>query len=187
MRDFILVKDDFMSKEWCDSAIEYYENMVGMGFGRDRSQHQTQLLIDDFSIDLDFMRFPVRFTNHADFVQKIWDETYIEYTTKICPILENAEPPSIKKTKIQKTLPGQGYHMWHCESTTGSTSNRLLAFMMYLNTVDEGGETEFLYQSKRITPVSSRFAMWPANFTHVHRGNPPLSGEKYIITGWIEF
>ena len=28
--------------------------------------------------------------------------------------------------------------------------------------------------------------MWPAHWTHIHRGNPPLSGEKYIATSWIE-
>jgi hypothetical protein len=58
--------------------------------------------------------------------------------------------------------------------------------MMYLNDVDDGGETEFLYQSKRYKPVKGRVLIWPAGFTHVHRGNPPLSGEKYIATSWLE-
>ena len=50
----------------------------------------------------------------------------------------------------------------------------------------EGGETEFLYQSKRFQPKRGQFLIWPAGFTHVHRGNPPLSGEKYISTSWLE-
>jgi len=29
--------------------------------------------------------------------------------------------------------------------------------------------------------------VWPSQFTHIHRGNPPLSNDKYIITGWIEY
>jgi len=24
-------------------------------------------------------------------------------------------------------------------------------------------------------------------FTHTHRGNPPLSNTKYIMTGWLEY
>ena len=57
--------------------------------------------------------------------------------------------------------------------------------MIYLNDVEEGGETEFLYQKIRIKPKSNMGLIWPGGFTHTHRGNPPLSGTKYILTGWI--
>jgi hypothetical protein len=65
--------------------------------------------------------------------------------------------------------------------------NRIMAFMLYLNDVEVGGETEFLYQKTRIKPQKDRLVIWPAGYTHPHRGNPPLSNEKYIITGWIEY
>jgi hypothetical protein len=58
--------------------------------------------------------------------------------------------------------------------------------ILYLNDVDEGGETEFLYQSIRIKPKKGTLILCPGSFTHTHRGNPPLSGEKYIVTTWIE-
>jgi hypothetical protein len=65
--------------------------------------------------------------------------------------------------------------------------SRVLVFTLYLNDVEEGGETEFLYLSKRVQPKTGRMVIWPAGFTHTHRGNPPLKGDKYIITGWVEF
>lgn len=49
------------------------------------------------------------------------------------------------------------------------------------------GETEFLYYPRRIKPKQGTLIVFPGAFTHAHRGNPPLSGDKYIITGWIEF
>jgi len=58
--------------------------------------------------------------------------------------------------------------------------------MLYLNTVSEGGETEFLYLHRRIKPLQGRLLIFPASFTHTHRGNPPLSGDKYILTSWLE-
>ena len=58
---------------------------------------------------------------------------------------------------------------------------------LYLNTVEEGGETEFLYQSMRVSPVQGTMLLWPAPWTQTHRGNPPLKGTKYIITTWLEF
>tara|TARA_Y100000004_G_C8955092_1_gene430427 strand:+ start:2822 stop:3433 length:612 start_codon:yes stop_codon:yes gene_type:complete len=85
---------------------------------------------------------------------------------------------------VQRTLPKQGYHSWHSEDPSSMTTRRVLVNMMYLNDVDDAGETEFLYQSKRIQPKKGRIVIWPAGFTHTHRGNPPLSGEKYIATAW---
>ena len=57
--------------------------------------------------------------------------------------------------------------------------------MMYLNNDFEGGETEFLYQKRRIQPEPGTIVIWPAQWTHQHKGNMVLSGNKYIVTGWI--
>jgi len=88
--------------------------------------------------------------------------------------------------KIQKTLPKEGYHQWHIEHMRGAKGEpRAFAFSIYLNDVEEGGETEFLHFSQRIKPKQGRVVIWPAAFPYVHRGNPPLSGEKYILTSWM--
>ena len=90
--------------------------------------------------------------------------------------------------KIQKTLPTEGYHIWHVEHglQTEGASDRAFVFTIYLNDVKEGGETEFLHFSKRVKPKKGRIVIWPASFPYVHRGNPPISGEKYILTSWIK-
>ena len=62
-----------------------------------------------------------------------------------------------------------------------------MAYILYLNTVKEGGETEFLYQHLRVKPEAGTFLLFPADYMYTHRGNPPLTEEKYIVTGWIEF
>ena len=88
--------------------------------------------------------------------------------------------------KIQKTLPTEGYHVWHLEHGSGyENEKRALVFSVYLNDVEEGGETEFLHFSKRVKPKTGRIVIWPAAFPYVHRGNPPLSGEKYMLTSWM--
>jgi len=102
-------------------------------------------------------------------------------------VLKAAEMHKIYTVKIQRTRPTEGYHVWHFEDATRAHSNRILTFMVYLNDIEDGGETEFLYLSKRVKPVAGRVLIWPAGFTHTHRGNPPLKDTKYIITGWVEF
>ena len=86
---------------------------------------------------------------------------------------------------LQKTEPLQGYHTFHSENLAWHGHNRTLAWMLYLNDIEEGGETEFLYQQLKIKPKRNTFVIWSGSFTHLHRGNPPISGTKYILTGWF--
>lgn len=66
-----------------------------------------------------------------------------------------------------------------------STATRALAFMYYLNDVHAGGETEFIEQKIKIVPKAGRMAVFPANWTHLHRANAPVSGPKYIINSFL--
>ena len=59
--------------------------------------------------------------------------------------------------------------------------------MFYLNDVEEGGETEFYYQDKKIKPKQGSMVIAPAYFTHTHRGCIPVSNDKYIVTSWVLF
>ena len=53
-----------------------------------------------------------------------------------------------------------------------------------LNDLNDSGETEFLYQKKKVKPKAGRVLIFPGSFTHLHRGNPPYEA-KYIATGWL--
>ena len=86
--------------------------------------------------------------------------------------------------KLQKTPPKGGYHVWHCEQRSKNAS-RVLAWTIYLNDIPNGeGETEFLWQGLRVQPKAGTVSIFPASFTHTHRGNPVYSCDKYIATGW---
>ena len=61
---------------------------------------------------------------------------------------------------VQRTKPGEGYHSFHFEKGSLGTNRRVAATMMCLNTVEEGGETEFLYQHKRFKPVAGQVLIW---------------------------
>tara|TARA_B100000131_G_C17751250_1_gene465286 strand:+ start:18 stop:590 length:573 start_codon:yes stop_codon:yes gene_type:complete len=88
-------------------------------------------------------------------------------------------------TLLQKTEPTGGYHDFHTENLGWDNSSRSITWMIYLNNVEEGGETEWLYQKKKVKPTTGTAVIWPGGYTHYHRGNPPMS-TKYIATGWIQ-
>ena len=93
---------------------------------------------------------------------------------------------------VQKYLQSSGgYHHWHSEiypqNASCETLHRVLLFQFYLNDVERGGETEFLYQGRKVEARKGRLIIAPAGFTHTHKGHVPVSGDKLIATSWILF
>tara|TARA_B100000575_G_C23105758_1_gene638241 strand:+ start:1242 stop:1841 length:600 start_codon:yes stop_codon:yes gene_type:complete len=88
---------------------------------------------------------------------------------------------------IQKYNPGQHFKKIHTERGNLGTLHRVFAFMTYLNDVEEGGSTYFSHYDLEIIPKKGLTLIWPAEWTHAHRGNIIKKGTKYIITGWINF
>ena len=84
-----------------------------------------------------------------------------------------------------------GYPYWHCElyprDASGETLHRHLLWTLYLNDGFDAGETEFLFQQRKIAPRTGDLLIAPTAFTHTHRGNRPQNGDKVIATSWILF
>ena len=89
--------------------------------------------------------------------------------------------------KIQHYKKNEGFKIWHMEND-GSNEyiKRHLVFMTYLNTVKNGG-TNFLYQNLTTKAEEGLTLIWPAHWTHTHRGQISKYSEKFIITGWYNF
>lgn len=188
--NFVGIYDNALTREECKSIIEYFEEMKKYNLVFDRQsygdslahekQDETCFVFDPDTFYID-KTHPVLMT----VMDKFWN-CYNEYVKKYS-ILIKSNKQGITSVRVQKTNPGGGYHTWHYENDGRHFSNRLAAFIIYLNTVPVGGETEFLYQHERIAAVEGRVVIWPAGFTHTHRGNQPISGSKYIVTGWVEY
>jgi hypothetical protein len=186
--NFIGVFKNAFTKDFCECVIKQYEDMVDAGHGLTRFEFEgaPKTFKDDTQVFADDIKsIPLRKVTR-EFNELFWKKFYPIYEQEYS-VLKDAERHANYAFKIQKTKVGGGYHVWHFESITRETSNRLLTWILYLNDVHEGGETEFLYQSMRVKPEQGTLVIWPAAFTHTHRGNPPLSNEKYIVTGWTEF
>jgi len=92
--------------------------------------------------------------------------------------------------KIQKYKPGEHYANWHCEAAggdDGSGFHRHLVYMTYLHDIADEGGTEFYYQNIKVKPEKGLTLIWPADWTHHHRGIVSMTEEKNIITGWWVF
>ena len=174
--DFIGIYENIVDPSLCKKIIDLYENSDRWSSlpPSDRTSNfvqDSQLVIDCFNKELSFglMEDLKKCLYH-------YIDTY--------PLLNSCSFIS-STILMQKTKPSQGYHVFHAEDMGWHISSRTMAWMIYLNDVPEGGETEFLYQKKRFKPTEGTIMIWPATYTHMHRGNPPMS-EKYIATGWFQ-
>jgi len=192
VEDFIGTFDGLVTTDFCKDIINHFERVKEMNKTVSRSQHtgssplkqenslyyfigeKDQILLDEGSKIL------------GEFSQAVNAAAEV-YRTEYPVLNEVARHQLSYDIKIQKTMPGEGYHQWHCERDGVTRARRLLLVMLYLNDIEEGGETEWLYQHKRIKPKEGRIVICPSTFTHFHRGNPPLSGPKYMINGWVEY
>jgi len=186
---FIGVWDKFVPKSVCKKIIDNYEDTLekistnafddqNLSVMDGNTQFDTRKL-GRSDISLMMNQYSSASTiQMSQYLQSCFNHYIDEFPQLASEILFSSD------MKIQKTSPGGGYHVWHCENSSYSHSSRTLVWAIYLNDIKEGGETEFLFQHKRFAPTTGTVVIWPAAFTHVHRGNPPLNGDKYILTGW---
>lgn len=98
----------------------------------------------------------------------------------------NLDPIDISPTfNMQRYNPKEGFFKYHCERASFGYLDRVLVWMVYLNDVADGGETEFYFQHHFETPEQGKLLIWPADWTHTHRGMTSFSETKYILTGWF--
>lgn len=189
--NFIGIYENAYSDRYCDQVVAYYEKMVEAGFGANRQQRERifKTLKDDTSVypsieSVVNMQATPELTRM--FLNPFWDNYFPMYADEYGVLLSDKNEYTINEMKIQKTKVGGGYHVWHYENSKPNVLRRVLVYCLYLNDVEEGGETEFLYFGKRVKPKKGTMMIFPAHFTHTHRGNPPISNEKYLLNGWVE-
>lgn len=195
----IAIYNHMYSHEFCDMLIDNYEMGSELKFSYTRAQtgELDSTLKQDTSVNviepwetrlqkIDNDYFMSNSTRIYKLFAKSFDEIALNFYVEDAKILpETFEHFKIEALKLQKTKPSEGYHVWHYEAGKIDTIRRICFFILYLNDVAEGGETEFLKQRLRVVPEKGTLIIAPANYTAMHRGNPPLSGDKYILTGWV--
>ena len=185
---FVGIYDNYITEDECKKAINLYEaqnkfnktmNRIGFENAPILHKQDQQLFLGEGNIEVWWetlkpmmLNFNIAWNHYIQNTgaEESYGQSKLHYT----------------RLKIQKTLPTEGYHVWHIEhGAPMEMQSRAFVFSIYLNDVEEGGETEFLHFSKRVKPKTGRIVIWPAGFPYLHRGNSPLSGEKYILTSWM--
>jgi hypothetical protein len=175
----------------CKNLIEYFKaNKERHEEGKTLSLDTNQPCVNkNFKDSIDLQLNPGESFFEWDQYRDALLECAREYVN-IFPKSNNTDYWNItERTNIQYYPPGGGFKEWHTERTSAYMPfvTRHLVFMTYLNDVKDQGETEFYHQKVKIKPETGLTLIWPADWTHTHRGIPSPTEEKYIITGWFNF
>jgi hypothetical protein len=191
--NFVGVFRDVYPEGYCEHIIQQFDKLEANAIGHNRRQSENA---PAHSKNDHQICFGATHHNLEDFGGEIatrvffqgLQRCYDEYVKDYSVLLDSKISCSVMK--MQRTPPGGGYHLWHGEHGPREHASRVLVYMLYLNDLPEGegGETEFLYIRKRFTPTANTMLIWPASYTHAHRGNTVLGERsKYVITGWFHF
>ena len=179
LNDLIYVSKDQISEEFCKHVIEKFDNDDRKVQGVVGSSTRVDKNIKD---SVDFSISGKEGWEEEDQVfYKSLNNNLRAYCDNIPKIYRDYLALNTKDTgyQIQRTQPGSGY-IWH----TDQISNRKLTFIWYLNDIVEDGYTEF-NTGLKIQPERGKFVLFPSGWAWYHRGYPPKSEVKYIVTGWL--
>tara|TARA_B100001057_G_scaffold137487_1_gene137145 strand:+ start:550 stop:1140 length:591 start_codon:yes stop_codon:yes gene_type:complete len=174
----------FIPKKICSDLIKFIDSQPlvdGMMYSDKGNQEIIKDLKESKEAAVDFQNEDEPFHTYKIHLANVLDK----YIKKYSYVDKNTPFALREKYNLQKYPVGGGFKIWHYENDFNSNINwhRGLVFMTYLNDVEDGG-TEFLYQNLKVPAIKGLTLIWPAFFTHTHKGQISKTKEKYIVTGW---
>lgn len=172
LTDYIKVYDNVLSEDFCKSLINSFEDTASIA-------HDTEYLkFNQININTSPNQFCF-----LDDIFEISEQVSARYF-KDCNI-QYVPNYAYEHCKMKKYSEG-GYFGPHIDSADTSSGNRFLVLLYYLNTVEIGGETEFVNDlSVSVKPVQGSVLVFPSNFLYPHRANIPSSNSKYIMSTYL--
>ena len=171
MSKFDFIEKYKVDENICDDLLEYYKSNKEYKCPKIGVSNTTEVYFFNLSTDKRILNFFEMISKHVS-----------EYIAKY----DIVDTLSTSMTNhIQHYSANTGYFNLHYERHYSSIG-RQLVYMLYLNTVKDKGGTEFPYQQKTFSATKGDLLIWPADFTHPHRGIVSPTEEKYIATGWFE-
>lgn len=175
--NFIYIEDNFFSEEESKNVINKFDKNLKESKGKTEFQgyNYNELFYDNFILDNDFfIKFTNKLSNSLQEYKKLYPE--INLTESFWDLT------SLRFKKFDK---GKSFANFHSEQSL-TYLNRVLSIQLYLTEHNCG--TEFYRNNFVIKSEVGRLAIFPAYFTHTHKGQVcPDNKERFIITGYINF
>ena len=177
---------ELIPKDLCHSIIENYERDPRKHSGHTIGSRGEKKTHDDVKVSTD-----LELTSEG-----VWAAAHGEVHLAVSRLVLSvaAQFPSLQVWplrctgyKIQHYRKNEGHFKWHFDALGPGAWDRQLALIIYLNSVEEGGETCFHRQSLKVKPVAGDAVLFPTFWTHMHCGEIPRSDDKYVVSSFVCF
>jgi len=185
---FITVYENAVDDEWCDKVVKFFDE------NEDRQQlteHEDYRCFKEVNLfDEELVKGSKPTTDSSklsvEFMHKIYD--YIEsyrrfYNISFFPSNAACEEIRIKKYEHKENH----FFNYHVDVGDHASARRFLVILLYLNDVEEGGQTVFPEYGITIPAKKGSIAIFPPFWTHPHLGEQPKSNDKYIMGTYMHY
>lgn len=167
----VLTADNIFTKEECENLINLYTNnnsYQGIHTNPNGS-------VGYYYNDIDINSFPY---------SHVINNFLNLYTEKYPEINMTSSYWALSTLRFKYFKKGNSFDNFHSEHSI-THSQRVIGIQIYLTEHDCG--TEFFYLKKTIKSKVGRVCIFPAYFTHTHKGQPDFLKDRMIITGYYNF
>jgi hypothetical protein len=189
----IVVFDNALNIESCQTVIDFALNnsdkvlQAGKTYGgvQPLTKNSMDMPMTDNHLVETFGEFP-NFLHHAERVLANDLHLAIAMYEQKYPEIHLSNGWQDSGFNFQLYTKGIGFYRRHTDSNPVAEASRVLGVIMYLNTVDQGGGTEFPLHGVTVEAIAGRVCIFPAIWTHPHIGIMPISNDKCIISTFLK-
>ena len=173
--DWIKIYDDEEIGNFCDRCIEFFNSFPNLGVHDADYRVCKEARIPDS---------PLR-EELKEILRRVFEKYKVETKGPNHGFIRKLESPAIFRYEVNPDKPNH-FHA-HADSWSFESATRQISIIIYLNDVTEGGATTFTDFKYSVQPKKGRVLLFPSSFNYIHKGEAPISGDKYILVSWLHF
>lgn len=188
LSDLIRVYDDVVDTDRCDSIIKMFDNHSDYHERIDREMRPnfTQMNITSFTRDTE--DYSAKDKDNHQFLVSVFTNYAALYCSDLMITDEHPPQYALEELRVKKYNAGtDDQYAEHVDIGNHNSVRRYLAFFLYLNDVEDGGETKFPYLNLSVQPKSGRLIVFPPMWMFPHAGMPLTNTPKYIVGSYCHY
>ena len=181
LNDLVKIFPHTIKPKTCRKLIEIYEENKSSHERLDNDRRPNFTQLNFTNIHRNNREYANIHQSIVSIIKQKRDE-YFEFVHRRCfPDTHQLEFIRIKKYENN----GEDEFDTHVDVIDHSSAKRYLAYLWYLNDIEEGGETNF--DGLTIRPESGKLLVFPPMWMFPHNGKPPVSEPKYIMSTYLHY